>query len=329
MERITLGGTDISVSRLALGTWAFGGDPVWGDQSDRASIDTVCAALDLGIDFIDTAAGYAGGRSEEVVGRALKGRRDRAVIATKVGRTLSRDGIVKAAEDSLRRLGTDYLDVYYIHWPNPGIPLDESLSGLGALREAGKIRAAGVCNFGPLWLRDLAAARDAGIVAVHQLPYSLFWRAIEFEIMPATTTMGHTVVAYSTLAQGLLTGSFRSAGDVPKGLRISRFYSGGAHGEPGCEDEVFAALDGLRALAAETGIAMSDLAIGWVLSRPGVGVALTGARTPDEIRANAAALDRHPDARLFERMCALAEPVRARLGPNPDMWMNAAQSRFR
>ncbi len=138
MERVTIPKTDIAVSRLSLGTWAFGSDPVWGEQDDQACIDTVAAALDCGVNFIDTAAVYASGHSEEILGRALQGRRSRAVVATKVHQTLTRGGVVAACEGSLKRLKTDYIDVYYVHWPEPAIALDDTLAGLHALRDAGK-----------------------------------------------------------------------------------------------------------------------------------------------------------------------------------------------
>jgi aryl-alcohol dehydrogenase-like predicted oxidoreductase len=328
MERIALTGTDLDVSRIALGTWAFGGDPVWGEQDDKESIDTVSAALACGVNFIDTAAGYAEGRSEEVLGQALAGRRDRAVVATKVYGTLDRAGMIAACEASLRRLNTDYIDVYYVHWPNPSIPLAETVGALAHLLDSGKIRVAAVSNFGPLTLADLAATGDHRI-ALHQIPYSLFWRAIEFEILPRTKSMGMTAVAYSVLAQGLLTGRYLSYADVPQGLHVTRFYGDGPHGEPGCETEVFGALRDLKAEAEASGISMADLAIQWVLAQPGIGVALTGARTPAEIEANARALDRKADPALLAGMTALSEAVKAKLGPNPDMWMNTRDSRYR
>jgi aryl-alcohol dehydrogenase-like predicted oxidoreductase len=328
MERIALNGTGLEVSRIALGTWAFGGDAVWGEQGDKESIDTVAAALDCGINFFDTAAGYAKGRSEEVLGQALVGRRDRAVIATKVHETLDRAGVIAACEASLRRLNTDYIDVYYVHWPEKGIPLAETVGALAYLLHAGKIRAAGVSNFGPLTLADLAATGDHRIT-LHQIPYSLFWRAIEFEILPRTKALGLTGVAYSVLAQGLLTGRYRSYADVPQSLHITRFYGDGPHGEPSCEREVFAALAFLREEAQATGISMADLAIQWVLAQPGIGVALTGARARAEIEANARALDGKAAAAILGRMTALSEAVKAKLGPNPDMWMNTQESRYR
>jgi len=329
MERTRIPGTDIAVSRISLGTWAFGSDPMWGAQDDRESLEVVSAALDAGIDFIDTAAGYADGRSEEVLGRALEGRRDRAAIATKVYGTLAGAPLIEACEASLRRLRTDRVEAYYLHWPNHDIPIAESLEGLAKLKAAGKIRAAGICNFGPVDLADLRAARDAGVVVLHQLPYSLFWRAIEYDILPATRAMGLEVVAYSVLAQGLLTGRYASSAEVPQSLHATRFYGDGPHGDPGADAEVFAALPGLRMIAAEAGVALPDLAIQWALAQPGVAVVLTGARTVAEIEANAKALDVKVDRAALAAATALSEPVKARLGPNPDMWMAGEKSRFR
>jgi aryl-alcohol dehydrogenase-like predicted oxidoreductase len=329
MERTMLAGTDLEVSRLSLGTWAFGSDPMWGAQDDSDSVAVVSAALDAGIDFIDTAAGYADGRSEEVLGRALAGRRDRAIVATKVYGTLAGAALVEACEASLRRLGTDYVDAYYLHWPNHDIPIAESLEGLRKLKAAGKIRAAGICNFGPVDLADLKAAKDAGVVVLHQLPYSLFWRAIEYDILPATRAIGLDVVAYSVLAQGLLTGRYTSSAEVPQSLHATRFYGDGPHGDPGADGEVFAALPGLRALADEARVSLPDLAIQWALAQPGVAVVLTGARTPAEIEANAKALDVKVEPAALAAATALSEPVKAKLGRNPDMWMAGEKSRFR
>ena len=329
MERTTLFGTDISVSRLSLGTWAFGNDPVWGEQDEKASIDTVSASLEHGIDFIDTAEGYADGRSEEVLGRALKGRRDKAIIATKVYSDRSREGVVRGCEASLKRLGTDYIDSFYIHWPNPEIPVAESMEGLDRLLKAGKIRSAGICNAGPVTLSELEQVKGKPVLSLHQIPYSLFWRACEYEILPKTRELGATGVAYSVLAQGLLTGRYGSASDVPKGLHVTRFYSDGGHGEAGAEEEVFAAIDELRELAKAEGQSLADLSIQWALAQPGIDVVLTGARTPQEITENAAALDRKASSETLDRMTAIAEAVKQKLGPNPDMWMNTKESRFR
>ena len=174
MERITLE-NDIAVSRLSIGTWPFSGVKLWGDSDDREAVRTVHAALERGLNTFDTAARYGDGRSEEVLGRALKGRRQEAVVCSKVHTAfLGYDDVIAQCEASLRRLGTDYLDLYQIHWPNPRIPLEETLRAFEDLECQGKIRGLSVCNFGP---KDLAAAGDRPVL--NQLPYSLVWRLIE------------------------------------------------------------------------------------------------------------------------------------------------------
>jgi myo-inositol catabolism protein IolS len=328
LDSVIIPGTDIKVSRLSLGTWAFGGDPFWGDQDDKVSADVVAASIDLGINFIDTAAGYAEGRSEEVVGKAIAGRRSEVVLATKVYGTLSREGVVNACEESLSRLQTDFVDVFYLHWPNPEFALDDSLEGLNDLITAGKIRTAAVCNFGPKYLGQLADAKRAGIVSLHQLPFSLLWRSIESEILPRSNDLGLMVVAYSALAQGLLTGRYSVPSDIPQYLKTTRFYGGAAHGEPGCEAELFDALRDLRALAEKEGVSMADLAVQWVLAQPGLGVALTGARTVEEITQNAKSLDKKVSDETLAQASKVTDLVKQKLGPNPDMWMPANQSRF-
>ena len=149
MKYNRLGTSDIEVSEFTLGCWPFAGGNVWGDQDDADSISAVHASLDAGINFFDTAEGYGAGKSEEVLGEALKGRRDQAVIVTKVGDShLSPDDVRNSCENSLSRLGTDYIDLYLIHWPNHEIPITDTMGALQGLVDEGKVRALGVCNFG-------------------------------------------------------------------------------------------------------------------------------------------------------------------------------------
>jgi aryl-alcohol dehydrogenase-like predicted oxidoreductase len=181
----TLGKTEIDVSEFALGCWPFAGGKVWGPQDDDVSIATVHAALDKGINFFDTAEGYDDdSHSEEVLGLALTGRLTEAVIATKISPPHLVPGLVdEACEASLRRLRTDTIDLYQIHWPNHNVPIEDSLEALIKLRDAGKIRSIGVCNFG---VNDLSSALKSADIVTDQLPYNLLWRPIEVENVSKT-----------------------------------------------------------------------------------------------------------------------------------------------
>lgn len=171
-----LGQTDIIVSVIAMGCWPIVGDFTWGPQDEADSIATIHAALDAGINFFDTAEMYGNGYSEELLGRALAGRRHEVVIASKVGSEhLAADQVIRAGEGSLRRLRTDYIDLYQIHWPSRTVPLAETMAALERLRQQGKVRAIGVSNFG---LGDLGDLLAIGRPETNQLPYSLLWRAI-------------------------------------------------------------------------------------------------------------------------------------------------------
>ncbi len=334
MQYVTLGASDIRVSRIALGTWAMGDGQYWGPQDDAASIRTIHAALDAGVSHIDTAEGYGDGRSEAIVGRGIAGRRGEAVVATKAfGGNLTPEALPRALEASLGLLGTDYVDLYYIHWPNPDVPLVETIGALERLVEAGKVRGVGICNFGPKNLAGLAALDAEGATPlVHQLPYNLLWRAIEGPILEASGAAGMPVVAYSALAQGLLGGAWRSVEDVPDHIKVTRFYRGdngiAAHGEAGAEAEVFAAVAALDALSREAGVSLPQLALAWLLRQGHVASVLVGARSPDELAASVAAADLEVPAAILDRAGAVTEAVRARLGGNADMWMAGAQSRF-
>jgi aryl-alcohol dehydrogenase-like predicted oxidoreductase len=329
MKYRTLGKTDIAVSVVALGCWALIGDSTWGPQDEADSLATVGAALDAGVNFFDTAEAYGDGASEVILGRALAGRRHQAIIASKVSPShLSAAEVRQACERSLQRLGTDYLDLYQIHWPSRTVALDETLEALERLREQGKVRAVGVCNFG---VEDLAALLKAGRAETNQLPYSLLWRAIEYEIRPRCIEAGLGILCYSPLAQGLLTGKFTSPDQVPEGRARTRLFAGSRpqarHGEPGCEAETFAAIERIHRLCDEIGQPMAAMSLAWLLHQPGVTSVIAGARRPDQIRqtAQAAGLELAPET--IARLTAATEELKHMLGPNPDMWQS--ESRFR
>ena len=327
MKYTKLPGTDIDVSVIALGCWPFAGGDVWGEQDDDVSIATVHAALDAGITFFDTAEGY--GKSESVLGQGLKGRRQDAVIATKVGGGhLSSDDLPKACEQSLKSLQTDYIDLYQIHWPNHNIPISETASALQRLRDQGKIRAIGVCNFACGDLSDLLAVAD---IVTNQLSFSLLWRVIEREIQPMCLENNIGIICYSPLMQGLLTGRYASADNVPDGLARTRLFSDdrpmARHSEDGCEDEVFDALGKIRAVADEAGVAMAELALAWALQQPGITSLLVGARNPDEVQWNLPAVDLALSEDVLQRLSEITEGVKDKLGNNPDMWMSESRMR--
>ena len=329
MDYRRLGDTDIEVSAFALGCWPFAGGDVWGEQDDGNSIAAVHAALDAGINFFDTAADYGAGKSEQVLGEGLLGRRQRAVIATKIGPAhLVPSAVEVACDRSLKSLGTDYIDLYQIHWPNHDVPIEDTWDALCRLVEKGKVRALGVSNFA---FQDLTDVLALGGCQSDQLPYNLAWRAIEFEIQPLCVGSGTGIICYSPLAQGVLTGRYNNADEVPEGLARSRHYSKdrpqSIHDEDGCEEELFEAVGKIRYVADQMNQPMASVALAWVRSRPAVLSLLIGARNPKEVGWNipAAELKLPPDAAA--ELSTLTERLKEIIGSNPDMWNSANRMR--
>ena len=323
MQYKSLGNTDIKVSEFALGCWPFAGGSVWGPQDDDVSISTVHAALDKGITFFDTAEGYNDdSHSEEVLGRALLGRRDEAVIATKISpKHLVPELVEETCDASLQKLQTDYIDLYQIHWPNHDVAIEDSMAALLKLRDAGKIRSIGVCNFG---VQDLGAALESADIVTDQLPYNLLWRPIEVEILPKCLDNNVGLICYSPLAQGLLTGRYASPDEVPDGLSRSRLFSNDRplanHGEDGCEVEAFEGIAKVIEIAEGLGEHPAKVALAWVRSRPGITSLLVGARSPEELDLNIPAFEYELPAGVADQLSAATEPVKAKLGSNADMW---------
>ena len=324
-----LGSTEMQVSVIALGCWPFAGGSAWGKQDDDVSVATIHAALDTGINFFDTAEGYEAGHSERVLGQGLKGRRDQAIIATKAGgRHLAQDEIFNACEQSLRNLQTDYIDLYQIHWPNHKIPLAETTEALARLKEQGKIRAIGVSNFAVQDLTEMLASSEC---QTNQIPYSLLWRVIEREIKPLCEENNVGIICYSPLMQGLLTGRYASADEVPEYLARTRLYASSRpkaeHDEPGCETEVFAALEKIRQISADLGEPMATVALAWVRQQSGITSLLVGARKPDEVAWNLPAVALTLPDQIIAELAAVTEPIKEKLGTNADMWMTPSRMR--
>ncbi|MGC2128881.1 MAG: aldo/keto reductase [Candidatus Aquilonibacter sp.] len=319
MEFTEIKGTALRPSRIGLGTWAIGGW-MWGGADDDAAIATIHRALDAGITLVDTAPAYGQGHSEEVVGRALKGRRDKAVIATKVGlqwdaqanvtRNASAARIQKEIADSLRRLQTDYIDIYQVHWPDPSTPMEETAEAMQALFDAGKIRAIGVSNFSPAQMDEF---RRHATLHTLQPPYNLFERGAEQDALPYGVAHGLTSLTYGALCRGLLSGKMR-ADTVFSGDDLRRSDPKFQQPRYG---QYLRAVDRLDALAqTKFGKHVIHLALRWVLDQPGVGSALWGARHPDQVDPISAVFDFSlDDATKAEIDNILAQEVTSPVGP--------------
>lgn len=330
MQYRSLGDSDITVSALAFGAWQLGDPDYWGGDAEADAEAAVRTALDGGINLFDTAEMYGAGRSEEVLGRALRGARDRVVIASKVLPENCAPARLRAAcEASLRRLGTDHIDLYQVHWPNRDVPFADTHAELDRLRAEGKIRAIGVSNFGA---HDLRAWMDTGRAIANQLGYSLLFRAIEHEIVPACAREGVGILVYMPLLQGILTGRWRTIAEIPVKRRRTRHFSsareGTRHGEPGCETLLEQTLEKLLDIAAEAGRPLAELALAWAMAQPGVTSVIAGARKPQQLARNLAAAHDPPEPALLECLTRATESLKDALGANPDMWLGGDDRRI-
>ena len=296
MRHRRLGQTGAWVSEIGLGGNTFG-----RECDQRATVEIVEAALESGINFFDTADAVADGRSEELLGKAIAPYRHEVVLATKAGwpmgardpnaEGLSRRRLVAALDASLRRLGTDHVDVYYLHHPDPWTPLEETLAAMDDLVRAGKVRYPACSNY-PAWqvVAMHAACRERGLTPpiVSQSPYNLLDVSLESELVPACQHVGMGVVAYAPLAGGFLTGKYRRDAPVVAGRR--------GHNNPAwqrrwLDERNFQVLDRVREVALAAGVPVAHIAIAWVLARPPVSSVLIGARTRDQLLANVLAAD--------------------------------------
>jgi aryl-alcohol dehydrogenase-like predicted oxidoreductase len=319
MEFIDIPGTSIRASRIALGTWAIGGW-MWGGTDESDAIRTIQEALDRGINLIDTAPVYGFGRSEEIVGKALAdGRRRNAIIATKVGldwrngqpfRNARKARIIEEAESSLRRLQTDVIDLYQVHWPDPLTPIAETAEAVSALHRDGKIRAVGVSNFSPAQMDEF---RKVAPLHTAQPPYNLFERAIEQDVLPYCQEKKIALLAYGSLCRGLLSGSMsissRFTGDDlrksdPK-FRPPRFQ------------QYLDAVGRLDQFAQERFNRRAiHLAARWVLDRGELNIALWGARRAEQLSPITDVLGwRIDDAAMAEIDRILRETIKDPIGP--------------
>ena len=297
LETRSLGYTGEQLTGVGLGTWAIGGGDWqygWGPQEDQESVAAIRRALDVGINWIDTARIYGLGHSEKIVGEAIAGRRDEVFLATKCGRHWKEDGAVygsltaadvrRECESSLKRLKTDVIDLYQIHWPDPLGEIEEGWTEIAKMVEEGKIRYAGVSNFAMEQLRTVQAIHP---VASLQPPYSMLRRGVEDTLLPYCAENNIGVIVYSPMVCGLLTGKFSKTRLA--GLPANDWRRGNVEFRAPAFEANLALVDGLKPIAECNNLTLSQLAIAWVLRRPEVTSAIVGARRPDQIEETAQA----------------------------------------
>jgi myo-inositol catabolism protein IolS len=312
-----LGTTDIRISPIVIGMWQAGKE-MWAGIDDTETRRAVRAAFDAGINAFDTAEMYGKGHSERMLAAATADIRPQVVYMTKVfSNHLQYDQVIAACNRSLKNLKTDYIDLYQIHWPSGTwgsrkVPVEETMRALIDLKSQGKIRAIGVSNFSRAELEE--AARFGRIESL-QPPYSLLWRQVEKDALPYCTANGLTVLAYSSMAQGILAGRFGAEpgfadGDHRKDHRLF---------QPDIYPQVLKAVEGLMPIAKRNGITLAQLALAWVISRPGI-CAIAGARNAAQAAENAGAMKVALPASDLAEMETISRTVTDRLDDNPVQW---------
>lgn len=317
MKLRQLGTSEIQISPILMGTWQAG-KQMWVGIDDAESIQALRAAFDSGINTIDTAEVYGNGHAERIIARALGDIRHEVVYASKVfANHLAYDQVVKACHRSLKNLATDYIDLYQIHWPagtfnSPEVPIEETMGAMNTLRRQGKIRAIGVSNFSG---RQLEEAARYGRIESLQPPYSLFWRHVEKDAMPFCREHQITILSYSSLAQGLLTGRFGPDHKFAKGdnRAKNRLFQGETF------ERAQLALARLREIAQKAGVSMAQLALAWLIHQPRT-CAIAGARNAEQARHNAAAADVVLSDTILAEIDAAGRIVTDKLDDNPVMW---------
>ena len=308
MEHRTLGESDIKVSELAFGAWAIGGWQ-WGGADSKDALNAIETAVDHGMTTIDTAAVYGFGLSEELVGKAIKGKRDKVQILTKFGLTWgekkgefffasqdnsgkdvdiykysSKAKVISDCDESLKRLGTDFIDLYQIHWPDQTTPVSETMEAIEYLVKKGKIRAGAVCNY-PRQL--MIEAGKTYRIASNQVPYSMVNRSIENDIVPYCINNNIGILAYSPLQRGLLTGKIKHGHVFKEGdTRPGTIY----YREPNFS-RIMKLIENLSEIASGLNVTLSQLVLNWTLRQPGITCALAGARNADQVLENVRAAD--------------------------------------
>ena len=317
MELRSLGTSDVKITPIIMGTWQAG-KSMWAGIDDADITKAIRTAFQAGITTFDTAEEYGKGHSERILGKALADVRDQVIYATKVSPNhLQYDQVIEAFHRSCKNLKTDYIDLYQIHWPSGSwgsrhVPLEETIRAMNDLKEQGKIRAIGVSNFSRIQLEK--AAMYTRIDSI-QSPYSLFWQHVEKDTMPFCVNNNITILAYSSMAQGILTGKFGSNHTFSKGDHRSqnRLLL------PENSQRVQQALTKLRPLARQNGMNLGQLALSWAIAQPNT-CAIAGARNSEQVLQNAQGAEFHLSAADLSTMDTIGHTVADHLDDNPVMW---------
>ncbi|OKH17094.1 aldo/keto reductase [[Limnothrix rosea] IAM M-220] len=318
MEKRQLGSSDVFISPIIMGTWQAG-KRNWADIKDSDIVAAIRAAVDNGISTIDTAEIYGDGYAEQRVAEAIADRRDQVELLTKVfANHLKYDDVLEACDRSLKNLQTDYLDLYQIHWPSGSwgydeVPMAETMTALTKLKADGKIRAIGVSNFSAA---QIAEASEYGKIDSVQPPYSLFWRAIEKELQPYCVEHNISIISYSSLAQGFLTGKFDLNHKFAEG---DHRFRNRLYADKDNYQRVQTALDHLRPIAATNPCTLAQLALAWLIQQPQTS-AIVGARNAEQAIANAGTLQVELSEGDLEKINKIGRTVTEPLDDNPMLW---------
>jgi myo-inositol catabolism protein IolS len=362
MKYRKLGNSDLNVSVLGMGCWAFGGGNYWGTQSQDAVNDVVNKAIDYGVNYFDTAEMYNNGKSEESLGKAinLHNRRDDVIIGTKISPSNCRpETIEKRLKRSLDFLGTDFVDIYMLHWPiephsiehftddknviNQPAELGTAFQKLVELQQEGKIKYLGVSNHGIEQMKEimeLPVWENNNMLVVNELPYNLISRAIEADIIPYCKSENIGIFGYMALQQGILAGIYSKADDIPAPQAHSRHFSMkrgmtndgknlSRHNEEGCEDEIFTALEEIKSIASDEGIHVAQLSIAWAASEESIASTLVGSRKISELESNIQAVCEYSLSNsIKQKLNEITQPILDKIGNNPDYYEHRDNSRI-
>lgn len=331
IERRSFGKSGFTLPVLGIGCWSYGGGDYWGPQDQQDVNEVVGKALDQGFNYFDTAEAYNEGRSEEALGLALKSRRREAFIGTKVLPAYTEPATLRQhCELSLKRLQTDVIDIYMVHWPILDRPVGEVFQTLASLQTEGKIKTIGVSNFG---VTQLGEALESGAhIEINQLCYNLMSRAIETDLVPYCSGQSIGILAYSPLLQGLLTGKYHSVDEMPSNRTRTRHYDGNRQGsrhrEVGAEVELLKALDEIRKVADGLGVPLTQLALAWVLARREITCVLPGIRTQKQLAETSLGAQLQLPEDVKTLLDHITQPLLEKLGNNSDYYQNRNESRI-